>query len=152
MPSGGAPLGLTVAHEPHLGRRHGTYDARMSRREFEAPVRGGVLHGWVDGSGPRVVLLHGGPGMAFSYLDPLADELVDAYEGASYQQRGLAPSTVGGPYDVATHVQDIAAVLDALGCAGGSLCGTPWVGHLALHAAVAHDDRLDGVLCIDPLG
>jgi len=90
--------------------------------------------------------------MAFTYLDPLADELVDGYEVASYQQRGLAPSTVGGPYDVATQVQDIAAVLDALGWPRATLVGNSWGGHLALHAAVALADRLDGVLCIDPLG
>src|SRR4051794_23467843 len=152
MPAGCAPLRPTVGHEPHLGRRHGTYDARMSRRDFEAPVRDGVLRGWVDGSGPAVVLLHGGPGMAFTYLDPLADELADGYEVASYQQRGLSPSTVGGPYDVPTQVQDIAGVLDALGWQRATLVGNSWGGHLALHAAVVLGDRLDGVLCVDPLG
>ncbi|HET6815823.1 MAG TPA: alpha/beta hydrolase [Mycobacteriales bacterium] len=124
----------------------------MSRRDFEAPVRNGVLRGWVAGAGRPVLLLHGGPGMSFTYMDEVADELVDGYEVATYQQRGLAPSSLDGPFDVATHVEDIAGVLDALGWDRTTLVGNSWGGHLALHAAVAMGDRLDGVLCIDPLG
>ena len=124
----------------------------MPRREFEAPVRDGVLRGWVDGAGPRVLLLHGGPGMSFTYLDPLADELLDGYQVAAYQQRGLEPSTLDGPFDVATQVGDVAAVLDALGWDRATVVGHSWGGHLAMHVAVALTDRLDGVLCVDPLG
>ena len=124
----------------------------MSRREFEAPVQNGVLRGWVDGAGPRVLLLHGGPGMPVSYLDSLADELVDGYEVAAYQQRGLEPSSLDGPFDVATQVSDVAGVLDALGWRTATVVGHSWGGHLAMHVAAALTDRLDGVLCIDPLG
>lgn len=124
----------------------------MSRRDFEAPVRNGLLRGWVDGDGPPVVLLHGGPGMSVSYLDSLADELVDGYEVAAYQQRGLEPSTLDGPFDVATHVADVAGVLDALGWDRATVVGHSWGGHLAMHVAVALQERLDSVLCIDPLG
>jgi proline iminopeptidase len=124
----------------------------MPRRDFEAPARNGVLRGWVDGDGPPVVLLHGGPGMSFTYMDPIAAELVDGYQVATYQQRGLAPSTVEGPFDVATNVEDVAAVMDALGWQRATVVGNSWGGHLALHAAVALGRRLDGVLCLDPLG
>ena len=124
----------------------------MPRRDFEAPVRNGVLRGWVAGEGPPVVLLHGGPGMSFTYMDEVAEELVDGYQVATYQQRGLAPSSLDGPFDVATHVEDIAGVLDAVGWERATIAGNSWGGHLALHAAVALGERLDGVLCIDPLG
>jgi pimeloyl-ACP methyl ester carboxylesterase len=124
----------------------------MSRRDFEAPARNGVLGGWVDGDGRPVLLLHGGPGMTFTYLDSLADELLDGYQVAAYQQRGLEPSTLDGPFDVATQVVDVAAVLDALGWERATVVGHSWGGHLAMHVAVALTDRLDGVLCIDPLG
>jgi pimeloyl-ACP methyl ester carboxylesterase len=124
----------------------------MPRREFEAPVSNGVLRGWVGGDGTRVLLLHGGPGLNFDYLDDVATEIGDGYEVAAYQQRGLAPSTTQGPYDVATHVADVAGVLDALGWTRATVVGHSWGGHLALHVAVALGDRLDGVLCLDPLG
>lgn len=124
----------------------------MTRRDFRAAVEGGELAGWVQGSGVRVLLLHGGPGLSYNYLDPLADELADGCEIASYQQRGLAPSTAMGPYDVNTHVADVVHVLDALGWQSATVVGHSWGGHLAAHVAVGLADRLDHVLIVDPLG
>jgi pimeloyl-ACP methyl ester carboxylesterase len=37
----------------------------------ESSLAGG-LAGWTDGSGPKVLLLHGGPGLSYCYLDGLA--------------------------------------------------------------------------------
>jgi pimeloyl-ACP methyl ester carboxylesterase len=124
----------------------------MTRRDFCAAVTGGDLIGWVQGSGRPVLLLHGGPGLSFAYLDSLADELGAGYEIASYQQRGLAPSTARGPYDVNTQVADVARVLDALGWDHATVIGHSWGGHLAAHVAVGLGDRLDSVLIVDPLG
>ena len=124
----------------------------MTRRDFRAAVGGGDLVGWVQGSGRRILLLHGGPGLSFAYVDSLADELGDGYEVASYQQRGLAPTTVRGPYDVNTQVADVLHVLDALGWDRATVVGHSWGGHLAAHVAVGLADRLDAVLILDPLG
>jgi pimeloyl-ACP methyl ester carboxylesterase len=124
----------------------------MTRREVRAPVDGGELVGWVTGAGSRVLLLHGGPGLSFDYLDSLAEEIGAGYEVAGYQQRGLAPSTATAPYDVATQVADVAQVLDALGWDRATVVGHSWGGHLAMHVAAALPDRLDGVLVVDPLG
>ena len=124
----------------------------VTRRDFRAAVSGGDLAGWVQGSGRRILLLHGGPGLSFDYLDPLAEELGDGYEVAAYQQRGLAPTTARGPYDVNTQVADVAHVLDALGWDRAFVVGHSWGGHLATHVAVGLADRLDGVLIVDPLG
>ena len=74
--------------------------------ELRAGVAGGSLGGWVRGDGPPVLLLHGGPGLSYEYLDALADEIGDGYRIAAYQQRGLAPSTAEGPFDIATAVAD----------------------------------------------
>jgi pimeloyl-ACP methyl ester carboxylesterase len=106
----------------------------------------------VTGAGRPVLLLHGGPGMSFDYLDQLAEAIGEGYEIAAYQQRGLEPSTTEGPFEVTNHVQDVAAVLDALGWTTATVVGHSWGGHLALHVAVALTDRLDAVLCLDPLG
>ena len=69
------------------------------------PFRAGALGGWVEGDGPPVLLLHGGPGLSFDYLDWLADEIGPGYRVAAFQQRGLEPSTVDGPFDMPTRVQ-----------------------------------------------
>ncbi|MBV9291186.1 MAG: alpha/beta hydrolase [Frankiales bacterium] len=124
----------------------------MDTRELRARVAGGKLVGWVRGEGPRLLLLHGGPGMAYSYLDDMADDIGDGYTIASYQQRGLAPSTTEGPFDVGTQIDDVAHVLDALGWDKAYVVGHSWGGHLAMHVATRLGDRLDGVLCVDPLG
>ncbi|HVT22051.1 MAG TPA: alpha/beta hydrolase [Mycobacteriales bacterium] len=124
----------------------------MQGEQFSAPVEGGHLGGWVDGTGEPVILLHGGPGMGATYLAALPAELGDGFRTVIFQQRGLAPSMAEGPFDVATAVTDVAAVLDHLGIAKAYVVGHSWGGHLALHVAVRLADRLNGVLCLDPLG
>jgi proline iminopeptidase len=124
-----------------------------SRSWFEADVPGGALRGWVSGdAGPRVLLLHGGPGMSFDYLDGLAEELGPGFQIAAYQQRGLEPSTLEGPFSVEREIADALSVLDALGWDRAWVVGHSWGGHLLLHVAVAAPDRLHGGLAIDPLG
>ena len=114
------------------------------------------LGGWIRNSrpphGPPVLLLHGGPGMAYTYLDTLGEEIGDGYRVAAFQQRGLEPSTVDGPFDVETAVADVAAVLDALGWDRAWIVGHSWGGHLLLHCAVAIPDRMLGGLAVDLLG
>lgn len=124
----------------------------MNRREIDVPGDGVRLAGWVHGDGVRVLLLHGGPGLSFDYLDGLAAELVDGYSVAGYQQRGLSPSSEDGPFTVADHVSDVRLVLDALSWDRAVLVGHSWGGHLALHAAVALPDRVAAVLAVDTYG
>ncbi len=99
-----------------------------------------------------MVLLHGGPGMDAAYMDPAAEELAASYRAVPYQQRGLAPSTVEGPFTIAQALADIEAVLDHFGWERVYVVGHSWGGHLAFHAAVSLPHRLLGVLSVDPLG
>ena len=122
-----------------------------TEQEFHAPVPGGEIVGWVRGSGPPALLLHGGPGLS-DYLADLAAELSEVVTVARYQQRGLAPSVVDGDRTVEGHVADAVAVLDALGWDKAWVIGHSWGGHLAMHLAVAHPDRLLGLVAFDALG
>jgi pimeloyl-ACP methyl ester carboxylesterase len=123
------------------------------RAKFRAAGGDGELAGWVSTTGAQpVLLLHGGPGLSFGYLDDLAAELGEGFRTAAFQQRGLAPSTASGPFTVARAVADVIAVLDRLDWARAALVGHSWGGHLALRVAAAHPDRLDAALAIDPLG
>jgi pimeloyl-ACP methyl ester carboxylesterase len=120
-------------------------------REFAADVPGGVITASRSGSGAPVLILHGGPGLS-DYTAPLAAELDDAFDVIRLQQRGLAPSTTSGPFDVDRHVADAIAVLDAAGADRAYVIGHSWGGHLAMHLAARHQDRLLGLVAVDPLG
>jgi proline iminopeptidase len=122
--------------------------------DLRADVPGGSLRGWARGDGgvPPVLLLHGGPGLSYEYLRGLAVDVGNTYRVAAFQQRGLAPSTTKGPFDVERAVADVLAVLDALGWARAWVVGHSWGGHLLLHLALAAPERLHGGLAVDPLG
>ncbi|HVD24691.1 MAG TPA: alpha/beta hydrolase [Gaiellaceae bacterium] len=124
----------------------------MAWTEFTTSDDGPLIAGRRAGSGPPVLLLHGGPGIGFEYLRDLADELATENDVAWYQQRGQEPSAAEGPHTVATDVEDVRRVLDALGWEQAYVVGHSWGGHLALHVAEAMPERLLGVLAVDPLG
>jgi proline iminopeptidase len=124
----------------------------MAAEAFEVDVQGGTLRGTIAGEGESVLLLHGGPGLPWTYLQPLMDELSAAYRVAAYQQRGLPPSTVGAPYDLGTQIADVAAVLDGLGWERALVAGHSWGGHLLLHVLADLPGRVAAALVIDPLG
>jgi len=124
----------------------------MTRETFEAPAPGGVLAGTVEGDGPPVLVLHGGPGLSVGIVDGLVADLAPAYRVAVFQQRGLAPSATEGDFTIDEALADVVAVLDHLGWERAYLVGSSWGGHLAFWAAATVADRLAGVLAVDPLG
>ena len=120
--------------------------------DFAAPVDGGVLAGTVTGEGPPVLVLHGGPGLSVSIVDGLVADLAPSYRVATFQQRGIEPSTTGGAFTIDEAVADVAAVLDHLGWDRAYVAGSSWGGHLAFWVARRLPERLLGVLAVDPLG
>jgi pimeloyl-ACP methyl ester carboxylesterase len=122
------------------------------RDAFTIAASGGSLGGWLAGGGPPVLLLHGGPGLSFEYIDELGDELAVEFRVAAYQQRGLEPSTLSGPFTIAQAVDDAIAVLDGLNWERALVVGHSWGGQLALRLLAARPGRLLGALAVDPLG
>jgi proline iminopeptidase len=123
----------------------------MREEPFEVAVADGVLHGHHRGAGTPALVLHGGAGVT-DYMDGCADELNELFHTIRYQQRGTFPSEVGPPYTIETHVGDALVVLDRFGIDRAWAIGHSWGGHLALHLALTHPERLLGLVCIDPLG
>ena len=124
----------------------------MAWTEFTTHDDGPLIAGRRVGSGPPVLLLHGGPGLGFEYLLDLADELAQENDVSWYQQRGQEPSGAAPPNTVTADVGDARRVLDTLGWERAYVVGHSWGGHLALHVAEAMPERLLGVLAVDPLG
>jgi proline iminopeptidase len=123
----------------------------MEESPFEVGVGDGVVVGNRGGSGPAALVLHGGPALP-DYMAGCAAELGSVFSTIRYSQRGVPPTTVGPPYTVDTHVADAIAVLDGLGIERAWATGHSWGGHLALHLAVAHPERVEGIVCINTLG
>ena len=122
----------------------------MTDTAFEARTGTGTLTGFQHGEGPALLLLHGGPGLS-DYMDMLSPE-VNGWHSIHYQQRGLAPSSVDGPFTVEQHAADAISVLDTCGVGRAVILGHSWGAHLALHLAVAHPDRVTGLVLVDGLG
>lgn len=124
---------------------------RVREEAFELPVAGGALRGHRGGEGRPALLLHGGAAVP-DYLGECAALLDGLFETIRYTQRGTPPSDAAPPYTIESHMADALAVLDLLGLEQAWAIGHSWGGHLALHLAVAHPERIAGVLGIDPLG
>lgn len=124
----------------------------MAEQRITIETPDGDIAAWTGGAGAETaVLLHGGPGLS-EYLDTLSPIVGRRFRTIRYQQRGLAPTTIGGPYTVETNAADAAAVI-AEGAGGRAwIVGHSWGGHLALHLLAACPERIAGAVIIDPLG
>jgi pimeloyl-ACP methyl ester carboxylesterase len=132
-----------------LGYDAADQEARVSSGDFVVDVPGGQLVGWQAGDGSPALILHGGP--ISDYTAPLA-QCLPQLRTIRYQQRGLPPSTAAQPYTIEAHVNDAVAVLDAVGVERALIIGHSWGGHQAMHLAVAHPERVLGVIAVDTLG
>jgi proline iminopeptidase len=96
----------------------------------------------VDGDGPPVVLLHGGPGVC-DYLAPVASMLADRYAVHRYEQRGCGRTAATAPLDVATLVADLDTLRAHWGHDRVRLIGHSWGAALAFMYATEHADRVE---------
>lgn len=115
-------------------------------QELSVPVDGAALSARrASPADPVITLiaLHGGPGVASSYmhgLDRLTEERIAV---VTYDQRGVGDS--GLPevdFSMAAYVEDLAAVQRAIASDPVVVFGHSWGGLLALNYASAHPDRV----------
>jgi pimeloyl-ACP methyl ester carboxylesterase len=123
----------------------------MSEQAFDVPIAGGALRGHVCGDGPAALVLHEGAAVT-DYMGGCVAELDGLFRTIRYQQRGAYPSEADPPYSIEAHVEDAIAIHDFLAIERAWAVGHSWGGHLAMHLALAHPDRLLGLVCIAPLG
>ena len=97
-------------------------------------VRGIELFERRIGSGPEVVVLHGGPGAQHDYLLPGFDRLAHGRTLIYYDQRGggRSPVTRDVPVGWREHVHDLEALRDVWGLEQLHLCGYSWGALLAM--------------------
>ncbi len=93
------------------------------------------------GSGPPVVVLHGGPGASHDYLLPQYDLLATRRSLLYYDQRGGGQSPVprDTPVGWREHVADLEELREQLGLDRLILCGYSWGGLLAVLYFLEHE-------------
>jgi pimeloyl-ACP methyl ester carboxylesterase len=107
-------------------------------------VPGATLYYEVQGSGPVLLCITGGPTDAGMFTD-LAGRLADRYTVVTYDQRGHSRSALDGePEDipVALHADDAAAILAAVGDEPAYVYGNSGGGTIGLELVARHPDRV----------
>jgi proline iminopeptidase len=106
------------------------------------------------GSGPLVIVLHGGPGAHHDYLLPQYDLLAKGRSLFYYDQRGGGRSPVPRetPVGWREHVADLHAIRESLGLERLTLCGYSWGGLLALLYYLEHPGHVERLALVSPAG
>lgn len=119
----------------------------------EERVDVGGLELWTarQGSGPPLVLCHGGPG-GFDQCSEVAEMVDDLATVYRFEQRGCHRSDAAPPYDVATQVADLEALRAHFGHERWAVGGHSWGATLALCSALEHPDRVTRLLYLSGTG
>jgi proline iminopeptidase len=106
----------------------------------------------VQGSGPPMLVLHGGLGWDHSYLRSGLDQLGDQVTVVYYDHRGNGRSSEPEDWNAVTHqtwVDDVDALREHLGYDQIVLFGHSYGGALAQEYALRYPERLRGLILCD---
>jgi proline iminopeptidase len=104
-----------------------------------------------SGSGPPLVLVHGGPGM-WDYLAPVAEMVDDLCTVDRYDQRGSGRSPARPPHDLADFVADLDALRAHWRHDRWVVGGHSWGAQLAILYAARHSERVAGLILLSTSG
>jgi proline iminopeptidase len=100
-----------------------------------------------QGKGMVIILCNGGPGCC-DYLGPVAALLHDMAQVIRFEQRGCGRSEAKRPYDLSTCILDLENIRKSYGISQWIVGGHSWGSDLAIAYALAHPDRVLGILAI----
>ena len=120
--------------------------------EDRTQINGVPLFTRTVGSGPGIIVLHGGPGAHHDYLLPQFDALARGRTLHYYDQRGGGRSPVerDGPVGWREQVADLDALIDHWRLAPATILGYSWGALLAMLHAVEHPDRVARLALVSP--
>ncbi|MFW6192685.1 MAG: alpha/beta fold hydrolase [Gemmatimonadota bacterium] len=101
-----------------------------------------------DGDGPPVLFCHGFL-MDRTMFDPQVETLTPGYRCLRLDERGFGGTPVDGPFDYWDLADDAVGVLDHADVDDAVWVGMSQGGFLALRAALAHPERVRGLVLVD---
>lgn len=117
----------------------------------QAEVNGTTIFHTEVGTGPALLMLHGGPGFDHTCFRPHFDRLGDRCGVVYVDHRGNGRS--GRPpietFTIEQAADDAVAVLDLLGIDEVVVCGHSYGGFIAQELALRHPHRLAGLVLVD---
>ena len=106
----------------------------------------------VQGSGPPVVLCHGGPGL-WDYFESLAEALATSFTVHRWDQRGCGPSQASRVYDLDVALSDVQAVRRGFEVREPwTVVGHSWGAYLALLTALHHPESTRALVYLSGTG
>jgi 3-oxoadipate enol-lactonase len=100
------------------------------------------------GEGEPLVFLHGLGGTRTAWEAQL-EELSDRWRCVAWDMPGYGVSEPIEPFTLPALADAVVALFDALDVERAHLCGLSFGGHQALHAALAHPDRIRSLILAD---
>ena len=104
------------------------------------------------GTGPPIIVVHGGPDFDHQYLLPEMDTLADAFHLVYYDQRGRGRSFAGQRLDdvnIASEIEDLDSVRERFGFDQVAVLGHSWGGLLAATYAIRRPDRVSHLILMN---
>jgi pimeloyl-ACP methyl ester carboxylesterase len=117
------------------------------KKAFVVSVPGARLAGETSGTGPAVVFLHAGLADLRMWRTEMERLAVD-HQVIAYDRRGFGRTEAGT--QVFSHVDDLGAVLDHLGCGSATLVGCSQGGRIAIDFALVHPERVTALVLVAP--
>ncbi|WNJ17803.1 alpha/beta hydrolase [Pontibacter sp. G13] len=108
----------------------------------------------IEGQGTPILIVHGGPGLDHSYIQPHLGKLADGFQLIYLDQRASGKSAIGPAQQitVAQLVSDMEALRDTLGIDQWHVLGHSWGGFLGLQYAAAHPNAVESLILMNSLG
>ena len=125
----------------------------MQSRESRIRIGNASLYAREIGSGPPLIVLHGGPDFDQAYLLPDLDRLADGFRLIYYDQRGRGKSAEGvraADVTMASDIDDLDKVRQHFQLASTAILGHSWGTVLALEYALRHPDRVSHLILMNP--
>ena len=114
-------------------------------------INGTDLHYVEQGEGDPVVFVHGGMADFRSWL-PQVPVFAAHYRVVSYSRRAFYPNEVPTDYDAAMqqHMDDLAALIDALDLGSVHLVANSYGGYVCLHATLRYPEKVRSLVLAEP--